>query len=282
MSNTYCDTKKDIIIDGISLVDELKNGNYVNAFYYHAMEYTVDSQRHHRLYEEEVVSSGERSDNKISEDILVRFFREDPQYSKNGPNDIEAVLIKVTLLNAFYRTSLNNIHLVAIARHICSLGFDERIVANTVDKPNFDLVHDIAYSKSKYLHFPVKVGKKVSEYANNMYSFASKYCAWHRPDLYPIVDSYTKGVLYKIVSNKESELYMKDITKAKMLNDYEIYYSIYKKLFSYLNKILDIDIPDYKSLDIFLWSFGEKFGIKNTESDLPNSLKFYKGANNTN
>ena len=75
---------------------------------------------------------------------------------------------------------------------------------------------------------------------------------------------------------------MEDITKAKMLNDYEIYYSIYKKLFSYLNKIPDIDIPDYKSLDIFLWSFGEKFGIKNTESDLPNSLKFYKGANNTN
>ena len=171
-------------------------------------------------------------------------------------------------IGELFQQSLNNIHLVALARYIQSLDIDSKL-ANNNGKPNFDLINDIAYKRdSDFVKFPVKKTKNsYKEEMNGLYSFATKYCAWHEPDIYPIVDSYTKGVLYRIYHDNECfrnhiEEHNPQITKLTQnsLNDYRNYYSVYTGLRDYLEK-LNIVIS-FKDLDIFLWSYGEKNNIK--------------------
>ena len=230
-----------------------------------------EPEPYERPYEKKLVEQGLPTDNKVTEEILEYFFQTDETLRKN--DDLKTVLIKVTLLNAFYRTTIDNINLVAVARYICSLDFDTLINSENDKKPNFDLVKKLAYHQTddlpqigdnSFLQFRIKTKKSkmnkdgIKEVANNLYSFATKYCAWHKPDVYPIVDSFTKGVLYSLVNdNKELKDYMnlkKGITD-KHLNDYSSYYEIYEMLRRYLKEEKEICIS-MKDLDIFLWSYG--------------------------
>ena len=124
---------------------------------------------------------------------MTKVFQKNTITKENKNLDI--ILMKVTMLNSFYSTMIKNKDLVAVARYIECLGIDERL-AQYGDKPNIELVYELAYGIRDYV---------IKKDINNIYSFASKYCAWHEPNLYPIVDSYTKGVLYKI--NKELNLW---------------------------------------------------------------------------
>lgn len=269
----------DIIVNGESIVSEIKSNKYAKRFDEEATYYIVDpnndleeySKPHQRYYEKLIQTEGGKTDNKVSEEILEKYFTLDEALRKNtGPDYLQNVLVKVTLLNAFYRTAINNIHLVAVARHInCKeMNFDGRIKSNGAE-PNFDLVHDIAYKKEindyRYLIFPVKKKGGVKKEMDNMYSFATKYCAWHQPDVYPIVDRYTMGMLYRIVKeNQGNERLMELINEPNltqpMLVDYRCYYRIVKGLKEYLHKYLKIDLT-FKELDIFLWSYGAEHGI---------------------
>lgn len=270
--------KKEVKIDAI--IEALNRDDYVDKFYNKATEYILDPNNKSseyngsRKYEKKIEEKNGKTDNKVSEEILEKHFRcyEPCQFSKDEQfrenKSLENILVKVTLLNAFYRTTINNIHLVALARYIQSLDIDSKL-ANNNGKPNFDLINDIAYKRdSDFVKFPVKKTKNsYKEEMNGLYSFATKYCAWHEPDIYPIVDSYTKGVLYRIYHDNECfrnhiEEHNPQITKLTQnsLNDYRNYYSIYTGLRDYLEK-LNIVIS-FKDLDIFLWSYGEKNNIK--------------------
>ena len=96
------------------------------------------------------------------------------QWPRN--TDIGAVLAKATLLNSLYSTRILGIH--QMARHIAGLEIDERL-----DRGDRDLVEAIARAtiqgKPRY----------------NL-SFASKYCAWHRPEHFQIFDSYVEELLW--------------------------------------------------------------------------------------
>ena len=89
--------------------------------------------------------------------------------------DIDDILIKVSTLNDFYSTNIFSVF--PVAEHILALDIDERL-----DNADPTLVQDIA-------------SVTISNKAKNFYSFASKYCSHHRPDDYPIYDSYVDTVL---------------------------------------------------------------------------------------
>ena len=72
-----------------------------------------------------------------------------------------------------------------IARQIKAIDADKRLKA---EKPDPDLVNEIAY-------FRGDINSKKDHFLP-AFSFPTKYCSWHRPDRYPIADSYSKGMLY--------------------------------------------------------------------------------------
>lgn len=154
-------------------------------------------------------------------------------FSNSDNSNFETILTKTIYLNEFYSTRLDNV--IGMARHIEKLNIDSRLKAN-----DLTLLEDIANTPSEM---------------NNAYSFASKYCCWHKPDVYPILDSYAKGVLYKM--NKKYK-FMPQFTRNVISYSYDFYCMIYEKFIQYFN------LQNYtlKQIDRFLWLFGKENKIK--------------------
>lgn len=204
----------------------------------------------------------ENYDNMLREKILEKYFRVESKDNSSEENkifvptknkDISDVLVKVTLLNDYYRTRINNDFLVSIARQIVALNVDDRLKSGKTD---VNLVNEIAYRRDAI--------QKENDIFPATYSFATKYCSWHRPDLYPIADSYSKGMLYYI-NEKENFFDYNKITsyntkvtslaaKTKFLNDYENYLEVYDK---FIEKFGLKDL-DYKTIDQYLWMYAQK------------------------
>ncbi|MCM1284920.1 MAG: hypothetical protein NC213_00195 [Acetobacter sp.] len=161
------------------------------------------------------------------EDILTDLF------SDENNSNFKIVLTKTIFLNEFYSTHLDNV--VGMAKHIVNLGINEKLNNNDIS-----LVEDIAFTPSEM---------------NNAYSFASKYCSWHKPYIYPILDSYAKGVLYKM--NKEFK-FMPQFTRQNISSSYTFYCNIYKNFIQHFN-LQDFTL---KQIDRFLWLFGKENEIK--------------------
>ena len=101
-------------------------------------------------------------------------------YRKWCPNHTEPaeVLLKVTVLNAFYSTRILAKDLLAVAERIVELNPGNRIAEGDTS-----LVNELAV---------VSVAGKNWEF----YSFASKYCSQHNPDKFPIYDGYVDEMLW--------------------------------------------------------------------------------------
>ena len=125
-------------------------------------------------------------------------------YPKN--TDLNQVLIKVTALDALYSTRIY--HITETARHIIELkDFDKR-----VQEGDLSLVRALAVFKVK-LHTnkrnpDQKADKSTRE--KHIFSFASKYCSWHNPDVYPIYDSKVRDKLRSFKNNPKSGLTYKN------------------------------------------------------------------------
>src|SRR5206468_1151652 len=89
---------------------------------------------------------------------------------------LEDILLKVVALNDLYRTGI--LATYRVAEHIFQLNIDPLLEAG-----QSEAVARIAR---------VQLGTV----ARNNYSFATKYCAWHNPDAYPIYDSYVDNLLW--------------------------------------------------------------------------------------
>jgi hypothetical protein len=131
-----------------------------------------------------VNATGEKFDkeNKIIEDALESLFRQFPKNARTSD-----VLLKVLTLNALYSTQIplygDRIPNVwEVVNHIVQLGIDS----------DLDLgLPDLVYSIAKI------------EIHNNVhfnYSFATKYCNWHRPEFYPIYDSHVDEYLWYLAN----------------------------------------------------------------------------------
>ena len=147
---------------------------------------------------------------------------------------IEHVLLKVSALNDFYSTNIFDTY--SVAKHILSKQIDARLKA--ID---YSLVNEIAMISLK--------GKP-----RNFYSFASKYCSHHKPDRYPIYDSYVE----KMLTHYEAEDKFGGFDKAE-LKSYERFIQIIEKfrLFYGLEKY------SLREIDNFLWLAGKEWFPRN-------------------
>ncbi|MBO4443682.1 MAG: hypothetical protein J5814_02790 [Bacteroidaceae bacterium] len=173
------------------------------------------------------------SDNPLvgnkKDDALFKLFRDLIPENKN----IQDIIIKCSTLNAL--ASTNVIEIQYIAEHILMLNIDERL-----KRGDLSLVDDI--------------GKKINvgnSKQRSHYSFASKYCCFHQPQLYSIYDHYVALVLMELQERdkfgdfkhgglKKYECYM------KALEDFRKHYGLPENEFS------------KKDLDKYLWLFGKE------------------------
>ncbi len=143
---------------------------------------------------------------------------------------IENVLLKVSVLNDFYSTNIFDTY--AVSQHILSCNIDKDI-----EEKNIDLVNKIAL---------ITIGGKT----RNFYSFASKYCSHHRPDIYPIYDAYVEKML----------MYFKNVDGFSIFYKYEL--KSYKKYLDIINKFrvfYNLENFSLRKIDIYLWLLGKEF-----------------------
>jgi hypothetical protein len=180
-----------------------------------------------------VKAAGRRFDeeNKIVEEALEGLFGHYPKNAKTSD-----VLLKVLALNALYSTQIplygDRIPTVwEVVDHIVQLGIDP-----VLDLGSPDLVYNIAKIKIRNnVHFN--------------YSFATKYCNWHRPDLYPIYDSHVDEYLWYLANQGLIDSFDRQQLKI---------YARFKEL---VDKFRDSFLPErltYKEIDKFLYYEGGK------------------------
>jgi hypothetical protein len=101
-------------------------------------------------------------------------------------SDVGEVAVKLAALNGLYSTNI--LAVFDVAAHIADLGIDPRLAESEIDP---GLIEEIATVEFR--------GK-----TRRNYSFATKYCSFHRPDLYPIYDSLVSQVLNTLLRQGES------------------------------------------------------------------------------
>ena len=144
-------------------------------------------------------------------------------------HSIENILIKCSALNDFYSTNIFKVH--NVAQHYLRQNIDERL-----KNGDLSLVSDLAH---------IEINGKPFYF----YSFASKYCSHHRPDIYPIYDSYVHKLLK----------YFRDRDGFAKFKEAEL-----KAYQSYTDVILDfrrfygLDSFTVKEIDKYLWQLGKE------------------------
>lgn len=145
-------------------------------------------------------------------------------------NDLDDILIKVCSLNDFYSTNIFSPF--KVARHILDLSIDTRL--NQLD-------HTLVSSIAK-----VRLARRKKW---NFYSFASKYCSHHKPDAYPIYDSYVDTMLRYFRKTDRFHRFMNEDLK-----DYPSFVGIVGEFQSHYG----LGGFTLKEIDRYLWLRGKK------------------------
>lgn len=159
--------------------------------------------------------------------VLSRIFSQCPTNTA-----LEDVLLKVALLDRLYNT--NVFVVLDMALHIRDLNIDASLA-----KASTELVDKIAR---------LSINGNVRRH----YSFATKYCSWHRPADYPIYDNLVEKILllyqekYKFAEFSKPDL--REYSKFKeVLNAFRIYFHL--------------ESLSFKELDKFLWWTSNELGL---------------------
>lgn len=193
---------------------------------------------------------GKMESYRIQENLLQHLVNEYPSHSNKA-----AVDTKVKLLNLFYSTGIQATN--KMSENILSIrNIDKRLTDG--DK---SLVAEIAT-----LTFDGKVRYN--------YSFATKYCAYHQPDKFPIYDSivamtfisfFEKDLLpkYKCCNRKSTakETYTKGEFTAK-LKEYDFFVNVY----DYFMDLYDLkESFTYREIDSYIWG---AFKVSGTDYEI--------------
>lgn len=141
---------------------------------------------------------------------------------------LEDILIKVSTLNDFYSTNIFSVF--PVAKHILELDIDERLKVG-----DLSLVNDIA---------------DVKELDRTFYSFATKYCSHHNPEVFPIYDNY---VLRVLVHFKKIDHFSK-FTRNDLKN-----YIRFNEVLDEFAKFYELENYSKKELDRYLWLVGKEY-----------------------
>ncbi len=160
----------------------------------------------------------------VVEDVLSELFGKYPNNQK-----LRDILIKTTTLNSLYNTNIYAI--VTMAEHILNKNIDAKLRDGSPE-----LVDEIAH---------VEIGGKI----RNNYSFASKYCHWHQPEIYPIYDSYIDNLLWHYQKRDKFE----EFTRVELRQ-----YPRYKQIIEAFKSYYGLSQFKSKDLDKFLWGHGKE------------------------
>lgn len=184
--------------------------------------------------------------NRIADEAIAKAVDQFPK------NDTEcSVYTKAILVNTLYRTAIQDI--VGVARHILAKKIDAKLEAK-----DLSVVDDI------------RLGHGVGgEQERNLYSFATKYVHFHRPNAYPIFDNLVK----RLLSNLNKRMNFHDrFTQA----DLRIYCK-YKSVVDAFARHLEIGDWGYKKLDQGLWVYA-KYCYDELPSELEDKLEKMEDA----
>src|SRR6185437_7151119 len=114
-------------------------------------------------------------ENDVTEKALAELFAAYP--ANDNPSH---VLLKVVALNSLYTTRI--LAVLKLASHIAAQGaaLDAALSSGSTDA--VDVIARVSNGDKDF----------------TFYSFASKYCNWHRPNLYPIYDSRIDKCLWAL------------------------------------------------------------------------------------
>ena len=93
---------------------------------------------------------------------------------------------------------------------------------------------------------------KCNDAGRTNYSFATKYCALHRPDKYPIYDSIVSDVFSSLYEQNKLQDYPK--TNKTNFNALMKDYKTYVKLYDSFMKQYGLTSLSYREVDWYLWS----------------------------
>lgn len=170
--------------------------------------------------------------NNILEGALDELFR---HYHQN--TDPRHTLLKVVTLNRLYSAGVLAVEV--LASHISQIG-EEIDSALTTGAPSIiDRIANVTIQEKEFRFF----------------SFATKYCNWHRPHFYPVYDSRVDRYLWSLQKHKKfsegfnlrSDLCKDAVTFLKIMTDFRISYGL--EAFS------------FKEIDKFLWLRGNPRSI---------------------
>ena len=139
-------------------------------------------------------------ENQIVERALEEIFK---KYPKNS--DPSHVLIKVATLNSLYSTHI--MAAVKVAEHIVNKNIDPCLESGDLNVIN--MISTIT----------------IKEKTRRFHSFATKYAAWHKPELYPIWDSRVDEYLWRM--SKQTKFI--GIRYRKNIRDYSCFYEVITK-----------------------------------------------------
>lgn len=169
---------------------------------------------------------------KVIESALKQLFNTFPQNS-----DPAHVLLKAIAINSLYSTQIpiytaQTPTVLEVVDHIVARNIDAELEAGSAK-----LVYDIARieSTTKKTHF--------------YYSFATKYCSWHKPSLYPIYDSRVDEYLWRFM--RYGHLSAFDRQELKI-------YSKFKEKVINFRDYCGLGDVDFKEIDKFLYIEGGK------------------------
>ena len=183
------------------------------------------------------------------EEALTMLFKDYPDNS-----DIKQVTVKVAVLDKLYSTRIRFADFSFIVKNIVEkskeitdmLQYDER---------NYNLYKLIAFNNYTFIN-----DDKKEENVHNAYSFATKYLSFSKsdnPELYPIMDSYSKELL-----NKYCEQYKGRLTKLSYNTyDYKKFCKTFDEFKALVNEIVKKDtehIFTAKEIDMFLWQYAKE------------------------
>jgi hypothetical protein len=146
--------------------------------------------------------------------------------------DLASILLKVVALNDLYSTGI--LATYQVAEHILDCRIDLAI-----KEGKLDAVERIA-----------RVELGADGKVRNNYSFASKYCAWHNPDEYPVYDRYVDAMLWEYQKLDHFAVFNRGDLRV---------YDCFKHVVICFRQHYGLASFSFKDLDKFLWKAGREF-----------------------
>jgi hypothetical protein len=161
--------------------------------------------------------------NALIEDAIENLWRRFPHNTNTSD-----VLLKVVVLNQLYSARVLNIHAMPLAEHIVRCHVDPLL-----DEGDVGVVESIVNCPE----------------TKRYYSFATKYCNWHRARLYPIWDLNVDECLW---------YYQKQYRFYKFRRQDLRSYGRLVEVVRAFSRYFELGNLDFKEIDKFLWQMGDR------------------------